>query len=195
MSPDVLTNPDVICNAVVLGEILGQTDRHVRRLVKDGVLECPRTKLHGMHFRLADSVQRFVKYRCDLAAKEAESRNGEYEKARTRKAQAAAAMMELQLATKRGEYLYKPDVEFHLSMLLRNCRDRILAIPSRTMHQLLGRTNPMECNKIVGDELNLALNEIADQKCFDWARMRREQTAYLREQGMPDDEIESILDE
>jgi hypothetical protein len=113
-----------------------------------------------------------------------------YNKARARRMEALATKEELSLAAKRGEYLYKPHVEFHFSMLLRNCRDRILAIPSRTMHQLVGQTNTMECNKIVGTEIDLALNEIADGKCFDWPRMRKEQTAYLESQGYSADDIE-----
>src|SRR5215831_1010641 len=105
MPTDVLTYSDAICNAATLGEILGQTDRHIRQLVKDGVLKCTRTKLHGAHFRLADSVQRFVRYRCSLVAQEAESHSSKFEKARTRRMATLAAIETLRLKQLRGEVL------------------------------------------------------------------------------------------
>jgi phage terminase Nu1 subunit (DNA packaging protein) len=184
-----LASAKAICSALQLGEILGVTERRVRQLTTDGVLKCTRTKLSAMHYQLADSVQRFLKYRCDLVTEQCAAGNGEYEQARTRRMKAAASMAELELQAKQGFYLRCDDVEFHLTLLLRNMRDRILAIPSRTMHQLVGRTSAMECNQIVRTEIDVALNEIADRKCFDWARMQKEQTAYLREQGFPEDVI------
>jgi phage terminase Nu1 subunit (DNA packaging protein) len=191
----LLQSPDVICSGKQLAEVIGVTSRQIERLAVDGVLKPVRCKLRGKHFRLASAMQAFLAYQKRYVTEQVSSSNGEYEKARTRKAQAAAAMMELELAIKRGEYLYKPDIEFHLGMLLRNCRDRILSIPSRLGHVLRGKTTFREVHDPIEAEVRLALNEIADKKCFDWDRIRRESRAYLRAQGMPDDDIESMLDE
>jgi phage terminase Nu1 subunit (DNA packaging protein) len=191
----LLPNVDVICNRQQLAEVLGVSDRQIDRLVVDHVLKPARCKLRGKHFRLSAAVQSYLAHRERYVTERSAGSNGAYDAARTRRMAAIASREELRLAAEQGEYLHKPELEFHFGMLLRNCRDRILAIPSRTMHQLAGQTDARECNRIIGAECNLALNEIADGKCFDWQRMRREARAYLQEQGFPPDEAAKTADE
>jgi len=93
-----VTLANTICTALELAEVLGITDRRVRQLTKDGVLERARSKLNGMHYRLGESVQRFVKYKCDLVSEECEATNGVYDNARAKRMAAMAALAELELA-------------------------------------------------------------------------------------------------
>jgi phage terminase Nu1 subunit (DNA packaging protein) len=190
----LLPNPQAICTGQQLAEVLGVTPRQIDRLRASGVLKPVRCKAKG-RYRLGDSVQSYLRYRDQYVTERLKVADDAYNKARAKRMAAMGAMAELELSAKRGQYLYKPDVEFHLSTLLQNCRDRILAIPSRTMHSLVGRTNAMECNKIVGDEVNLALNEIADQRCFDWQRMRKDQIAFLQGEGFSEEQAEEMAGE
>ena len=150
---------NAICTANELAGVLGVSDRRVRQLTSDGVLQCVRGKRY--HYRLGDAVQRFVKFQRDLVAEKAELSNGEYEQARTRRMNAVAEESELELAAKRGKLHRQDDLDYLVALRLRNLRDRCLAIPSRVMHTAQGKP-AKEVNKIVSAEVHLALNEIAD---------------------------------
>jgi hypothetical protein len=191
-----LPSADAICTGKQLGQVIGKTSRQVERLAASGILKPVRCKLKGSRrYRLSAAVQAYLAYREKYVTERLKLADDGYNKARARRMEALAGKEELSLAAKRGEYLYKPDVEFHFSMLLRNCRDRILAIPSRVMYELAGQTNPRKCNLIVGTECDLALNEIADRKCFDWERIRREIHAYMEGQGFPPETAEETAEE
>ena len=43
------------------------------------------------------------------------------------------------------------------------CRDRLLAVPSRTVHNLVGLTNATAANRIVADAIRLALTDLVQQ--------------------------------
>jgi phage terminase Nu1 subunit (DNA packaging protein) len=189
----VLTNPNMLCSATVLAEILGLSSQRVRQLVKAGALRRARTRLNGMHFRLGENVQRFVQYQVDLASEEAEANNDAFAKARTRKAEAGAQMMELQLAAMRGEFLPKDEVGFWLGLMLVNTRDRLRAVPAKIMHSLPGR-NAVECNRITAEAIDGALLELSERKFFfNVESSRKKQVAYLESRGVPRDEAERLV--
>jgi len=193
------TPPATIANmsvsATQLASVFNVTSAHVRALTKEGTLRCRKVNGTRYRYKLGESVRAFAKHREQAAKRSTTSDDRAYGSGRARRMNAMADMAELELKAKQGEYLYKPAVEFHLSMLLRNCRDRLLAIPSRTMFQLVGRTDAKDCNKIVGTEVDLALNEIADQRCFDWARMRKDEIAYLQSEGYTEEQAIETVDE
>jgi len=191
----VSANANKLCSAAGLAEILGVTDRRVRQLVRDGILKSAQSRLNGMHFRLAESVQRFAKYKCDLVSEKLEASNGEYDRARAKRMAAMAAMAELELKAKQGFYFRRDDIDFHLTHMITACKQRLLAIPSRVMHRLLGLTNAREANQIVDDEIRLALTEVSEAKWKNTVEFLQAQAAYLREQGLQDDEIEKMRDE
>ena len=159
-----LTNPNVLCSAATLAGVLGVTDRRVRQLVKDDVLKVTRSKLNGMHFRLGESVQAFVKHRCEIVSKQCGATNGEYEAARARRMLAVAKHEELALAVKQGEYLNRDNVGFCLGQMLTNCRNSLLAVPSKVMRNLLGIIDAREANRIVDDAIRAALTEASETK-------------------------------
>jgi len=190
----VLANADAICSAAVLGEIVGVSDRRIRQLTREGILKTARSKLNGMHYKLGESVQRFVKYQCDLASEEAESHNGAYEAARTRRMEASAAMTELELKAKQAFYFRRDDLDFHITSMITACRQRLLAVPSRTMFQLVGVTDARKANQIIDDEIRLALTQFSEGKWKQTVEFLEAEATYLRGQGLPDDEIEKMQD-
>jgi hypothetical protein len=189
-----LTNANVVCSTVTLSQILGVSDRRVRQLVGDKVLKCARTKQHGMHFKLGESVQAFVKYECDLVREQCASCNGdEYNAAKTRRMVALARREELTTQAAEGKYLVADDVGFFLTSMITACKQRLLAIASRTMHQLVGRTSAMECNQIVDTEVRGALTELSEAKWKKSVEFRKSQTAYLRSQGFPEEVVQEMV--
>jgi phage terminase Nu1 subunit (DNA packaging protein) len=178
-----VTLANTICTAAELSEVLGVTDRRVRQLTHDGVLKCARSKngVGRYRYRLADSVQRFVSYEKESATELVKHDDDDYNRARGKRMAAMAALAELELAVKRGEYLRKDDVGFWVTLMIRNFRDRCLAIPSRTMFQLVGLTDAREANKVVGNEINIALTELSETKLRECFKEERE--AYLESQG------------
>ncbi|SRR6266542_2011673 len=171
---------NAICTAQELAGVLGVSDRRVRQLVQEGVLKCARTKRGGMHFRLGDSVQRFIEHRCAITEEQFEAVNGEYEQARTRRMNAIAEQSELELQARKGKLHRQDDLDYLVALRLRNFRDRCLAIPSRVMHILQGKT-AKEINKIVSTEVCLALNELAD---FWGGEHKEERDRYLESKSV-----------
>lgn len=184
--PVTLTDANALCTTTTLGEVLGVTDRRVRQLTKDGVLKCARTKLAGMSYHLGDSVQRFLKHQRQIVSKQCGANNGEYEAERTRRMRACASMAELELKAKQGLYLNRDDVGFSISQMLVNCRNRLLAVPSRLMHRMLGLTDAREANRLMDDEIRLALTEVSEGKFRQSLAFKRAEAKYLRSQGFDD---------
>jgi len=72
-----------------------------------------------------------------------------YVEARARRMRAAAEAAELELQVKKGTLYRQDDLEFGLGLMLRNTGNRLLAVPSKVMHALVGRTNATGTNEIV----------------------------------------------
>jgi hypothetical protein len=191
----LLPNVDVICDRQQLAGVLGVSDRQIDRLVVDHVLKPVRCKLRGKHFRLAAAVQSYLAHRERYVTERSAGSNGEYDVARTRRMVALAKREEIETAAREGLYLRKTAVEFHIGMLLRNCRDRILAIPSRLGHVLIGKANFREVYEPLDSEVRLALTEVSERKVFDWPRMVKETRAYLMAEGFDAATADEMVDE
>jgi phage terminase Nu1 subunit (DNA packaging protein) len=187
-------NPQTICTTQELAGVLGISVRQIDRLRVSKDLKPVRGQ-PKWRFRLGESVQAYLRHREKYVTERLQIKDDAYGAARVRKMEAAASMLELQLAAQRGDYLLKRDVEFHLSTLLRNARDRLLSIPSRCMYQMLGLSDAKVANRILTSEVETALTEVADRKCFDWARMRKEQIAFLQEEGFTKEQAIEMANE
>jgi phage terminase Nu1 subunit (DNA packaging protein) len=191
-------NHSILNEVITLADLSTLTvlsERQIQRLVTQGILKRAKNKrgqLLRARFVLSEVIPAFIEHLRDSLLDDPSDR--ELKTAKTRRAVAMAATAELDLEARRGVYLRKSDVEFHLSTLLRNARDRIRAVPSRTMYQIAHK-EPRECNQILSTELDLALSEISDRRCFDWDRMRRDTADYLESQGFTRDEAEATADE
>jgi len=176
---------NALCTAAELAEVLGITDRRVRQLTKAGALKCARTKLNGMHFRLADSVQRFVKYECDLVTEQCAVGNGEYERARTRRALAAAQLLELQVRAQEGTMYYAVDVEHAITTQVTACKQRLLAIPARVARRLVGCKTFKEAFDVVSEEIHSALHELTGYDANYFRKSTEEHIASLGVEEQP----------
>jgi phage terminase Nu1 subunit (DNA packaging protein) len=78
---------------------------------------------------------------------------------------ALAQVETLRAREKRGALVKLATVEFWLGLLLRSCRDRLRAIPSRTMHRLTGMIDACAINQLLQKEIDAGLNAIVDT---DW---------------------------
>lgn len=102
-----------------------------------------------------------------------------YNEARAKRMQATTELTQLELRAKRGELLEAARVDREVMNVLSAVRNHLLGIPSRVMHQLVGKTNPTEINMIVRDEVHRALREASefDVKKFCRARKSAQRTS------------------
>lgn len=56
-----LLDVNAICTATQLGQVLGLGTRQIRHLESEGVLKQARCKLKRKHYRLAESVQSYLR--------------------------------------------------------------------------------------------------------------------------------------
>jgi len=159
------------------------SERQVQRLSAQGILKLARNSkrqtIRGRYV-LGDAVSQYVKYLRESLG--GDPNEGLYLSARAKRMQCMAAQAEIELAAKKGEYFRRDDLEFGLGLLLRNARDRLLGVPSRVMHNLLGLTKPADANRIVDDAIRLALTDVSNFKLSDF---KKETDSYLRSIGVP----------
>lgn len=177
----VIDKPNSLCTAATLGEILGITDRRVRQLTHEGVLTVARTKLSGMHYRLADSVKSFQKNQRESLIKQYGSTNAEYESARTRQMVANAEREEIRTKQIKGEVYHGADVEFVIVNILTYVKQGVRAIPAKTSRKLIGKKNFKEVHDILSTEIDGVLDRLStpDKETF-----RQLSAARLAKQGV-----------
>jgi phage terminase Nu1 subunit (DNA packaging protein) len=191
----LLPSPDVICDREQLASVLGVSSRQVDRLVVDKVLKPVRCKLRGKHFRLSASVQSYLAHRERYVTARAKANDDAYIVARAKRMEALAAKEQLSLAAMKGDYFRRDDLNFHITQMITACRSRLMAVPSRVMFQLVGVTDSRKANQIVDTEIRRALLEFSEGKWRKTVEFLKAEAAYLRAQGLPDDEIEKLHDE
>lgn len=172
----------VLRKVVTLSDVAAltvQSERSIQRLVKSGVIRLAkdrqRRQLKG-RFVLGDCIPRICEHLRDQMTA-ADPNAAAYAEARARRMQCVAEVAELELKQKKRELHHARDVEFVLSLMIRNARDRLRAMPSRTMFMVQGKAPP-EINRLIAGEIDTALNELADETDLS-AKFRRETDAYL----------------
>jgi phage terminase Nu1 subunit (DNA packaging protein) len=180
MAMTVLSDANAFCSARQLSEILGISQRQIERLTASRVLEVTRGKLRH-RYQLATAVKSYLAYQKQYVTEQAKGADDAgYMRARARRMAALAQQAEFELEIQKGKMYYAVDVEHALTTMITACKARLLAMPSRVMHQLVGRTDPRETNKIVGDEIYSALTELSEGKWRNSVNFRREQERYLK---------------
>jgi phage terminase Nu1 subunit (DNA packaging protein) len=185
-----LASPDVVCTRQQLSEVLGLTTRTVDRLALDGLFKPVRGKFNGSgkRYRLSVSVQAYLKHRSEVIKKQCDNGAGDaYNNARARRMEALAAKEELSLAAQQGLYHRADDIEFFMTQMLTAAKQRLMAIPSRVMHRLVGVTDARKINQIVDDDIRLALTELSESKFKDSLEFKNAQRRYLQSKGIDPD--------
>jgi hypothetical protein len=105
---------------------------------------------------------------------------------------ALAEREQLELSQRKGELHRADDVSFCVSLMLRNARDRLRAIPSRLMHSLRGETDPLKINTAISNEIDGALTELSEAALS--AMFAKESKQYLAGQlGCSEALVESVM--
>jgi phage terminase Nu1 subunit (DNA packaging protein) len=156
---------NALCTSRELAQVLGVSTRQIDQLVVEKVLkpQLRSGKQRNRRFRLADSVQSFVAYARESVREQSASSNGAsaYNDARTRRMNAAALIEEMKARELSGELIKRSVVTNVVTTVLSLTKSRLLAVPNQVMHQLVGRTSPLETNQIVRERIIGALRELA----------------------------------
>lgn len=100
-----LVDVNAICTAAQLGKVLGLGTRQIHHLDREGVLKRARCKLKMKRYRLAESVQSYLRHQRDYVKRECSRANAGYDVARAQRMAALAAIERLRLQQLRGEVL------------------------------------------------------------------------------------------
>jgi hypothetical protein len=129
-----------VSELLALAEIARRLDvgpRHIANLVVDGL---PRVKNKQGHWRYpaTDCFRWYVAYREAKAARRAEPASPE--DARQRREVAQARLTELELEREEARMVTIEDVERHVAGLLARLRAKIVTLPSKYAHRMVGAT-------------------------------------------------------
>lgn len=86
----------------------------------------------------------------------------DYNDARARNEAAKAALSELRLGEEQRRLLDRDEVRDAIFTLFRGIRDRLRSIPGRVCQQLIPMTDTREIMRLLQDEFDQALGEVAD---------------------------------
>jgi phage terminase Nu1 subunit (DNA packaging protein) len=156
-----LENVDAVCTSQQLAEILSVTTRRIDRLCEDKILKPVRGgKFKGRRYRLTDAVQAYLRYREQWFSENSSSKNGEYEKARSRRMNALATLAEYETKLRTGELIERSQVLAVIDQGVTTTKDHLLALPNKLMHAVAGKT-AAEANAIMRSGIRLCLHELA----------------------------------
>jgi phage terminase Nu1 subunit (DNA packaging protein) len=142
----------------VIARLLKLSERHVRNLVKDGVIPAPEK---GGRYDLIGSVQGYVVYlRERTMGRELSQTDAHAEKTRLLKAQADRT--ELEVDELKGLMIPAEDVAGEWQEMVSNARARMLAMPSKAAHLLIAAESFTEAEQILENEIHGVLNELAN---------------------------------
>ena len=158
-----LNDPDAICTSGMLGNVLGVTARSIDALVLEGVFRPVRSsKLRGRHYRLRDSVQRFVVYQKQSVRAQFASINGEgYNKARERRMSAIALIEEARAKQISGEFVRRDRVLYVMTNLLSMVKNHMLGLPARCARRVTHQRDLAKVRAILDEDVRNSLREAA----------------------------------
>lgn len=117
-----------------LANLLGLTSRRVRDLVSDGVIP----RVAPARFDARAATRAYCEWLREKASRGKGSQDPAYREERTRLSRHQADKAELANATLRRELIPAAEVENTWSLILRNVRAEMLAVPSRVQARLAG---------------------------------------------------------
>ena len=142
-----------------IAKLLDLTERHVRRLVADGVL----IRDDGKRGRYpVTNVTLYIRYLRERAFGQQTSETDLHsEKIRLAKAQADRTEMEV--GTLKESLIKTHEVIDKWSELIGNCRARLLNTPAKIAHLVIAAEDYATAEEIIRTEIHEALNELAEQ--------------------------------
>lgn len=158
MSKKIEDADSIVVSPTILAKAFGLTDRRVRQLAKEGVLE---KAGHG-RYNFIKCVQNYIVYlRANTELKETKTEeevNFEKEHALLEKAKREKAEIELQVM--KGEVHLSEDVETVMNDMLANFRSRILSMPSKLAPILVSTSDVNTIQETIQTNCFEALEEL-----------------------------------
>lgn len=152
---------EVIVNAKTVGKMLGISERHVRRLVNEGIL----TRIKNGQYDLVECGQRYIKHiterekmrssKKDELETEKLAEQVLHERAKRQKAEIIVAELE-------GTMHSAADIERLWSWTVTAFKSRIRALPLKVAPLIQHTTDLGEINTILQREIDEALKELSD---------------------------------
>jgi len=143
-----------LCSDVEFAEIIGLSDRHVRRLAREGVLIASGKGV----FDTVKSIRAYIAYK---AVGDGEGGSDEYEKARTRLTLAKAEKAEAETEMFQGKLVDTDTVIAIWSERIGKTTTKLLAIPTKLAGTLGSEPNIAMRQQMMEIEITNALNEAA----------------------------------
>ena len=165
-----------------LAKLLDLNPRTVTRFATDGILVRARdeegNELQG-RWEMVRNTHLYIAY---LKKQARWDDTSETKKAllHNRRLGAEAEMSELRLAQFKGKLHRREDVAFYVTGMLTRFKARCQAIAARVSHSLVGETNERKIRKKIGEEVELALRELAVPDENSFAKANED---YLESQG------------
>lgn len=144
-------------NQKELAATIGITPRRVRELKQEGFFE---TIPGSRKYDLAKCVQEYIEYKV-----KAETRNGKSMDKEEAQAKHESIKMEisiLKLRRLKRELHEARDVEFFLSNMLINFKNKLLSIPSKVSIQIVGEKDVNKIIAVLNKEVMEALEELSE---------------------------------
>ncbi len=145
--------------SATISKLLDITDRHLRRLVTDGIL----IRDDGKRGRYPiTNVTLYIKYLRERAFGN-EAKETDLQTERTRLAKAQADRTEMEVGQLQDSLIKSDDVIDKWSELIGNCRAKLLNTPAKIAHIVVATETYAEVEEIIRNEIHEALNELAEQ--------------------------------
>lgn len=160
MSKKLKSIDGLVVNTKVLANIFGLTERRVRQLVEEGVID----RIGHGRYDLQDTLKKYIAFLRIAASAEVDSskvkENLDYEKFLHERAKREKA--ELELAHIKGELHHSADVEKVMNDMLGAFRSKLLALPAKLAPLLIAQNTVATIQDMLQNEIYEALNELSD---------------------------------
>ncbi|TEB13376.1 hypothetical protein [Pelotomaculum propionicicum] len=150
---------DMVVTTGVMADLFGFTQRHITRMVNEGVLE----RQAPGRYSLLTNIKRYLEFvRTGHVSAEAEEAEAKYLEEKALHEAAKRKMAELKLAKQRNQLHAASDIELLLTGMLVTFRNRILGIPQKVAPKVIGVKNLAEISDTIASELLEALIELSE---------------------------------
>jgi phage terminase Nu1 subunit (DNA packaging protein) len=149
-----------IVNSVTLGHVWGITDRRVRQLVEEGVIE---TVARGK-YNLVDATRRYCAFLRQSAEAGADKKNAKlsYDEEHAAHEKVKREKAELQLKVMKGELHRSEDVEEVMTDMITRAKTKLLGLPSKVAPRVMGYKELTKIQAVLQMHIEEALAELAD---------------------------------
>lgn len=152
---------EILVDAKTVGAAIGSSDRTVRRLVQEGVIN----KVKNGQYDLVDCTNRYIKFvteKQNLMDKDMDKLEKELMVEKVLLERAKKKKLEIQVAEMEGVMHKAEDIEKLWSWSITNFKSRIRALPSKISPQVQVTGDLKEINSILRKEIDEVLLELSE---------------------------------